>query len=120
MRVAFIIVRLAAVVVTWIPGVMVVLVLADRTLVMPKRHALTDRDGRHAWEGNDERHYGDEEQPGELHHIGADLTASRSFDQNPRYRDGPARMQGTMSTACATFELHFARTFSSSLEPTAA
>ena len=60
MRVAFIIVRLAAVVVTWIPGVVVVVVLAERTLVMPKRHALTDRDGRHALEGHDERHHGDE------------------------------------------------------------
>ena len=60
MRVAFIIVCLAAVVVTWIPGVVVVVVLAERTLVMPKRHALTDRDGRHALEGHDERHHGDE------------------------------------------------------------
>jgi hypothetical protein len=74
-RVAFIIVRLAAVVVTWIRGVMVMVVLADRALVMPKRHALTDRDTRHALEGHDERDYGDEEQPGEPHHCGADVTA---------------------------------------------
>jgi hypothetical protein len=60
MRIAFMVVRLAAVVVTLMPCVMVVIALAARTLVMPKRHALADRDGRHPLEGHDEPHYGDE------------------------------------------------------------